>query len=376
VHTMDADETASYFLRAIIDSVADPIFVKDEQHRWIELNRAFCEMMGHPREHLLGKSDYEFFPKQEADVFWTMDDEVFRSQRDNINEESFTDASGVTRTISTKKSLFVDAQGRRVLVGVIRDITELRKAELRNLEMSQRLATSAKFAALGEMAGGIAHEINTPLAIIQGLADQLLDLAEAGELDLAAVTRVNQKIGGTVARVSRIISGLRAFAREGGKDPPSVVPLQTLVSETLGLCGESLRGRGIALHVQGDAGLVPVSCRPTQIVQILLNLLNNARDAVAGTTAPSIELRMSTDGEDAVLSVIDSGPGIAPELRERIMEPFFTTKPVGRGTGIGLSIARGLAEDNGGKLVLDERQPATCFVLRLPRAARRSEGAT
>jgi PAS domain S-box-containing protein len=372
---MDADETASHFLRAIIDSAADPIFVKDEQHRWVEFNRAFTELMGHPREHLLGKSDYEFFPKHEADVFWMMDDEVFRSRRDNVNEESITDGSGVTRTISTKKSLFVDAQGRTVLVGVIRDITELRKAELRNLEMSQRLATSAKFAALGEMAGGIAHEINTPLAIIQGLADQLLDLSQAGELDLAAVTRINQKIGGTVARVSRIISGLRTFAREGAKDPPSVVRLQSLVSETLGLCGENLRVRGIGLRVEGDGADVLVSCRPTQIVQILLNLLNNARDAVAGTPAPSIELRMSAAGDDAELRVIDSGPGIAPELRERIMEPFFTTKPVGRGTGIGLSIARGLAEDNGGTLMLDERQSATCFVLRLPRVAVGSEGA-
>jgi len=376
VHTMIADETTSRFLRAIIDSVADPIFVKDEQHRWIEFNRAFCELMGHPREHLLGRSDYEFFPKQEADVFWKMDDEVFRSGKDNLNEESITDAGGVTRTISTKKSVLVDTGGRKVLVGVIRDITDLRQAERRNLEMSQRLATSAKFAALGEMAAGIAHEINTPLAIIQGLADELVDLAETGELDLPAVARANERIGGTVARVSRIISGLRAFARDGEREAPSVVTLRALVTETLGLCGENLRMRRIELRVEGDAAEITVSCRSTQIVQILLNLLNNARDAVAGTPSPTIELRMSADEESAELRVLDSGPGIPPGLRERIMEPFFTTKPVGRGTGIGLSIARSLAEDNGGALVLDEQQPATCFVLRLPRAAPERKGST
>lgn len=370
VHVMHDDETASPFLRGIIDSVADPIFVKDEQHRWIEFNRAFCELMGRPREHLLDKSDYEFFSKEEADVFWAMDDEVFRTQKENVNEESHTDASGVTRTIATKKSVLIDAQGRKLLVGVIRDITELRQAERRNLEMSQRLAMSAKFAALGEMAGGIAHEINTPLAIIQGLADELLDLAETGELDLSAMTRVNEKISETVARVARIISGLRAFARDGARDAPAAVPLRSLVAETLGLCGENLRVRGIVLRVEdGGAAEALVSCRPTQIVQILLNLLNNARDAVADTPAPSIVLQMAADHAHAALRVIDSGPGIPPALRERIMEPFFTTKPVGRGTGIGLSIARSLAEDNGGTLMLDEGQPATCFVLRLPRVS-------
>jgi two-component system sensor histidine kinase DctS len=255
-------------------------------------------------------------------------------------------------------------------VGVIRDITELRQAERRNLEMSQRLATSAKFAALGEMAGGIAHEINTPLAIIQGLADELLDQVEAGELDLPAMTRVNQRISATVARVARIISGLRAFARDGARDAPCAVTLRSLVADTLGLCGENLKVRRIELRVEeGNAAEIPVVCRSTQIVQILLNLLNNARDAVADAPTRSILLRMAADDVNAELRVIDSGPGVPRELRDRIMEPFFTTKPVGRGTGIGLSIARSLAEDNGGMLVLDDSEPATCFVLRLPRAA-------
>lgn len=363
------EEETSPFLRAIIDSVADPIFVKDEAHRWVEFNRAFCELMGRPREQLLGKSDYEFFSRREADVFWQKDDEVFRSGRENVNEEHHTDASGITRTISTKKSVFVDAQGRKLLVGVIRDITELRQAERRNLEMSQRLATSAKFAALGEMAGGIAHEINTPLAIIQGLADELLDQVEAGELDLPAMIRVNQKISATVARVARIISGLRAFARDGARDAPCAVTLRSLVADTLGLCGENLKVRGIELRVEeGNAAEISVLCRSTQIVQILLNLLNNARDAVADAPSRSIVLRMAAGEAYADLRVLDSGPGVPKELRDRIMEPFFTTKPVGRGTGIGLSIARSLAEDNGGMLLLDEGEPATCFVLRLPRA--------
>ncbi|MCA9711081.1 MAG: PAS domain-containing protein [Myxococcales bacterium] len=366
---MDAkNEATSRFLRNVIDAVADPILVKDRQHRWIEFNRAFCELMLMSREEMLGRSDYDFVSPQEADVYRSKDDAVFASGRDNVNEETFTDRSGATHVISTKKSVFTGPEGGPMLVAVMHDITELRAAERRNLEMTQHLATSAKFAALGEMAGGIAHEINTPLAIIQGLADELLALAEDEELTLPKVSEITQNIGETVARVGRIISGLRAFARDGRKERPEVVPLRQLVSESLTLCEQNLRLLGIRLDVTGDAGEVTVSCRPTQIVQILLNLLNNARDAVSGTEVPAIEVHASADERHAELRVIDSGPGISPGLRERIMEPFFTTKPVGTGTGIGLSLARSLAQDNGGTLTLDDEHPRTCFVLRLVRA--------
>ena len=117
------------FLEQIVDTIADPIFVKDESHRWIMLNQAFCDFMGHPREKLLGKSDYDFFPKEEADVFWRKDAEVFASGQTNINEESLTDALGNTHTIVTKKSIFRDPNGDKILVGSIRDITELKNAQ-------------------------------------------------------------------------------------------------------------------------------------------------------------------------------------------------------------------------------------------------------
>ncbi len=112
------------FLLQIINGISDPIFVKDRQHRWVLLNDAFCDFMGHSREELLGKSDCDFFPKQEADVFWDTDELVFTTGITNENEEDFTDAFGVTHVISTKKSLFEDETGKKLLVGTIRDITK------------------------------------------------------------------------------------------------------------------------------------------------------------------------------------------------------------------------------------------------------------
>jgi len=117
------------YLDAILNTIADPIFVKDRQHRWVFMNNAMCEFMGHSRDELLGKSDYDFFPKDEADVFWEKDEIVFDEAKENVNEELFTDAKGVVHTIVTKKSLYHSVEGTVHLVGVIRDITAMKKAQ-------------------------------------------------------------------------------------------------------------------------------------------------------------------------------------------------------------------------------------------------------
>ena len=114
---------ANDFVLTMLDTLPDPVFVKDEQHRWILVNRAFCSFMGQTREALLGKSDYDFFPEQEAEVFWRLDNLLFETGETNENEESFTDRGGTEHVIATKKALCRDAVGNKVLVGVIRDIT-------------------------------------------------------------------------------------------------------------------------------------------------------------------------------------------------------------------------------------------------------------
>ncbi|MCE9625139.1 MAG: PAS domain S-box protein [Deltaproteobacteria bacterium] len=127
------------YLDKIINTIADPIFVKDRRHRWVLLNDACCQFIGHPREVLIGKSDHEFFPPKEAEVFWEKDEEVFQSGRENLNEESFTDAKGVTHYILTRKSLYTDADGASFIVGTIRDITLRRQAELALLKARDEL---------------------------------------------------------------------------------------------------------------------------------------------------------------------------------------------------------------------------------------------
>lgn len=115
------------FLYNIIDTVPDPIFVKDEEHTWVVTNKAHCNFMGRDREAVIGKTDHDYFPKDEADIFWEKDDEVFATGEENINEELLTDSQGVTHVISTKKATFTQDDGQRILVGVIRNITEERR---------------------------------------------------------------------------------------------------------------------------------------------------------------------------------------------------------------------------------------------------------
>ncbi|MGA2179953.1 MAG: PAS domain S-box protein [Verrucomicrobiota bacterium] len=129
------------YLNKIINSIADPIFVKDRQHHWVLLNDAFCDFMGHKRDELIGKSDHDFFPKGEADVFAVKDEIVFNAGMENTNEEEFTDSKGNTHTILTKKALYTDEKGEKFIVGIIRDITERKRAEETIIHERQLLRT-------------------------------------------------------------------------------------------------------------------------------------------------------------------------------------------------------------------------------------------
>jgi PAS domain S-box-containing protein len=122
-------EHSQQFLNDILNYIPDLIFVKDERHRWVLLNDAFCSALGHTREELLGKTDYDFHTKEQADVFWEKDNLVFNTQGTNVNEEVYTDPEGYERTILTSKAAFRDEQGKKLLVGVAHDISERKRAE-------------------------------------------------------------------------------------------------------------------------------------------------------------------------------------------------------------------------------------------------------
>lgn len=147
-------------LISILDNSPDPIFVKDEQHRWVYVNKKFCELIGLPEEEIIGKSDYDFFPKAQADVFWEKDEQVLTQGTDNENIEQITESRGLTLTISTKKKLFQDLEGKKLLVGTIRDITEISQLRKHEIQISNILRELA-------LGNSLEHVLNMILVIAE-----------------------------------------------------------------------------------------------------------------------------------------------------------------------------------------------------------------
>lgn len=225
---------------------------------------------------------------------------------------------------------------------------------------------AAKMASLGEMAAGVAHEINNPLTIIHGNAEHILELIEDGsEASLDRACYSAQKIQSTSLRISKVVKSLRNFARDGSQDPFEPSEVFRIVEETRELCNQRFYEKGIEFCVDEIPSDLRIECRPVEISQVLLNLFNNAFDAIQDLESKKIELKLDIQEFVVVFKIIDSGKGIPPGVQEKVMQPFFTTKEVGKGTGLGLSISHGIIQSHGGELYIDNTSDQTCFVLRL-----------
>jgi len=257
-----------------------------------------------------------------------------------------------------------------------RQNADLTRAKTLIEAQTQKIALTAKMSALGEMAGGMAHEINNPMGIIHARASDLLERAEQTDaVPSAVVIESMEKIRRTAARVTKITMGLRKFARETRDDPPTKISVREIVEETLSFCLQRLKQASIELRVAPVEKSLTLLCRPTELSQVLLNLLNNAVDAVQALDDKWVEVSVRNSAKEVEISVTDSGSGIPENIRHKMGQPFFTTKDVGHGTGLGLSISRGIIEAHGGRLELDTSCTHTRFVITLPKpvpAARRA----
>ncbi len=241
---------------------------------------------------------------------------------------------------------------------------ELKKVHHETEVAHQQLIYSSKMSSLGEMAGGVAHEINNPLAIIVGKASRLKRIFSREQWtadEKIKILKDTEDIIDTSERIAKIISGLKTFSRNADKDPFVLTEIKSLVNDSLALCQEKFKHLSVELIV----GVIPdltIECRPTQISQVLINLLNNALDAVTQLPEKWVRLDISEVAPHHVrFTVRDSGLGIPEEVLNKLMQPFFTTKDVGKGTGLGLSISKGIAEAHQGTLRYDSSSKNTSF---------------
>lgn len=377
----------SRILRDILEYIADPIFVKDRSHRWVIINRAFAALVGHPAAALLGKSDHDFFPREQADFFHAKDNEVFRSGTSvTIDEEPMLDALGRVHILRTTKVPVLTAGRVTHIVGIIHDITHLKGVEeelrhanelleqrveerTREVQMARdALLREERLSVLGRLSGGVAHQIRNPLAAIRNAAAVLRHrLGREGD---PAVTQALSIIDEEVTEANRIISDLLDYA---SIRPPRLADVE--VSDLVeGALARASAPSGIAIRRELVDGLrARIDGRQTR--DALANVIRNGIDAVEGGaeggTAPGqqgvLTLRTAAEGELVTLTVEDNGPGVAEAAVPLLFEPLVTTKSLG--LGLGLATAKALIENQRGTIAY---QPSSaggaCFVIRLPRA--------
>lgn len=244
---------------------------------------------------------------------------------------------------------------------------ENRKTRLK-LELSSQMAALSRLSALGEMAGGIAHEINNPLMIISGKAAILEAIAKKDPIPRQEVLNHVSSIVSTVERISQIVMSMKVLSRENKEADRTAFPIQKLFEQVLSICKERFATAGVQLTV--SAPDVDVIVNEPRISQVLINLLNNAFDAVRDRLENErwITLEAKERGSKIEVSVTDSGTGVPQEIRDRIFDPFFTSKEVGQGTGLGLSISKTFIEGHGGQLQLDPHSTHTRFFFDLEKS--------
>jgi PAS domain S-box-containing protein len=370
-------------LAAILEHLAHPVFVKDRAFRYLLVNRALCELTGCTRSQMLGKFDHDFMSQAEAEAIRRQDTELFKSQgRVSIDEQLFTDARGQRHVLSATKVPLQGADGTaQYLVGIIHDVTRLKAAEeeLRNVNerleqrieertgalarAQEQLLRNERLAVLGQIAGGLAHQIRNPLGSITNagyILKRLLSRNAVQDMDEPTTIILEE-----AWKANRIITGLLDYARAR--------PAHNVACAAHQVLRATLRAQVIpdCIQIQDQVPELPEALAdPDQLREVFANLLQNAIDAMpsGGTLSLTGRVDEQSCSRTVILDIADTGAGVPASVRARLFQPLVSTKP--SGIGLGLTTARMLVENQGGTIsVASEPGQGASFRVILPVAA-------
>lgn len=340
------------------------MYMKDADGRYQIVNPEMEKVFGRPAEQVIGRTAHELFAPAQAQMIADYDGQVLSSGRALAVEEFLPDHENYSWSLVVRFPIAVKEGDPARIGGFDIDLTDLKRAEAELQRSRDALYQSEKLTALGSLLAGVSHELNNPLSIVLTLSELLAQKAEG-----TAFAERAEKIHAAAIRCGKIVQTFLAMARE--KAPVrSAIDANDLVAAALDLTVYGLRTASVELVRDLAADLPAIAGDPDQLVQVLVNLIVNAQHSLLDSpNGRRLTLRTVTDPRRKIvrIEVEDNGPGIPVAIRRRIFDPFFTSKPQGQGTGIGLPFSLGVVEAHGGRLVLDDTAThGARFIVELP----------
>ncbi|HEX6998091.1 MAG TPA: PAS domain S-box protein [Gammaproteobacteria bacterium] len=356
-------------LKALFDAAVDAMVVADEEGTIVAFNAAAERLFGYSHGEMLGAKVDVLMPEPHRSRHGQYMRRYLETGEARIigigREVEAVRSTGEVFPIALSVGEAVSGKRRR-FVAIMRDLTQQRAAELHTRAVESRLAYVGRFSLMGEMAAGIAHEINQPLSAIATYAQTARRVLERKPVQEAVLKDICEKIDDQARRAGQVIENIRKFIRRQDIRTEAL-DVNRLIQDVWDLVEADARAEGITVLARFSPELPPVRGDAVQLQQVLLNLTRNAVDAMRGLNGRDAIVVATGRGEDGSvrISVADRGPGVAPSLGENIFHPFVTTKQ--DGLGVGLAISRTIIQAYGGRLTYsDNPEGGAVFAIELP----------